>query len=179
MKQYLLFVICVITLFSSCAKPVKEKPFDVRDVDSVTVKDGADNPVKLSIKYLLDSAYNDIFKSEEELNQFFDKVVWNLKNECTYPQGFKPTNIINFAIYHNPYQYKGEKIYHLHAFVECVVTNGFGVVYEGGDILDLIAWREKDIISPEEEHIYWHVMPNETYFENCFKEDIDKKLENK
>lgn len=178
MKKLLLLAACVAVL-ASCGKQ-EVKPFNVMDYDSVTVKDGNKNEVRLSIKYLLDSTANDLIKSEEELNQFFNGIVWNLQNECNNPRTFVPEKIWNVE-FKDVIEYKGEKIYVIESLVDGVAKNGFGVEGSVSDILHLIAWREvthfeAEDDEPAEDWAYWHVMENDEFFLNKFKEDIDRKL---
>lgn len=180
MKKLLFPMLIIGMIVSSCTKQVEEKPFNVMDYDSVTVKDGADNPVRLSIKFLLDSTANDLIKSEEELNQFFERVVWNLQKKCKYERTFKPTKIWNVEC-KDIIEYKGENLYVLQSLVDGVACNAFGIEDNITDILDLLAWREVTVFEaegdePADEYVFWHVMPNEPFFLDSYKSDIDRKL---
>lgn len=177
MKKLLFIAACVAALVS-CNKQVEQKPFDVRDIDSITVKDGADNPVKLSV--LLDSTYNDLFKSEKEVNDFFERVVWNLKTQCNHPRTFVP-NYVGFLHFKDTIEYKDINIYNFQVLVQGVAKNSYGVEGDVSDILNLIAWRDVTHLEatedePAEDWVYWHVMPNDKFFMDSFKSDIDKKL---
>lgn len=179
MKKLLFIAVCVAALVS-CNKQVEQKPFDVMEYDSVTVKDGTGSPVRLSIKYLMDSTANELIKSEEELNQFFEGIVWNLERECKHPRTFIPAKVWNVECT-DIIEYNGEKIYVLKSLVDGYAKNGFGVEDKISDVLNLIAWREVTHLEGDEETpatdwAYWHIMPNDKYFVDFFKENIDKKI---
>lgn len=179
MKKLFLMTACVAVLFSSCGKQ-EVKPFDVMDYDSVTVKDGAKNDVRLSIKFLLDSTANELIKSEDELNNFFERIVWNLQTECNYPLTFVPTQILSVEC-KDVIEYRGENIYNIVSLVKGKAKNAFGVEGEISDVLDLIAWREATVFESEgdeapTEFVYWHILPNTDNFMKDFEEDIDRKL---
>ena len=179
MKRLFFITACAAVLFSSCGKQQESKPFDVRDIDSVTVKDGNKNEVRLSIKFLLDSTTNDLFQSEEELNQFFEGIVWNLQTECSNPRSFVPEKIWNVEFV-DTIEYKGEKMFVIKSLVDGVAKNGFGVEGKVSDILNLIAWREITHFEAEgdeqaEDWAFWHVMANDKFYLDKIKENIDKR----
>ncbi len=177
MKKILLFSV-VVVLCIGCNKDVSSQKFNVLDYDSVTVKDGADNPVRLNIEFLLDSTANDIIKSEEELNSFFSRIVWNLQLECNYPRTFIPTKISTLKFL-DTIEYKGDKIYVLESLVHGVASNAYGVEGDVADILDLIAWRSVTYSKADEQgHVeelfaLWSIMKNDRYYLKEFKERID------
>lgn len=177
MKKILLPLLMIVLIISSCTK-APEKPFLVTDVDSVTVKDGSDNPTRICIKYAFGydstAVINTMISDEEELEQFVNAIFWNLKNECKYPRTFKPVGLLGFKVEDSMITDKGD-VYKIRIIAKGIACNAFGVEQEINDYLDLLLWKE-----PEEADDgafnYWHAYPIDKFWINVIETGIEQKI---
>ena len=177
MKKVLFVLLMIGMIISSCTK-VQEKPFLATDVDSVIVKDGAENKVKVYVKYQLGfdsaAAINSVVRSEEELSQFVDGIYWNLKNECKYPRTFKPSRLLglNFT---DTLAYSTDTVYRFNVFAYGTACNAFGVEQEISDYFDLLAWKESEVLE-DGMFTYIHIYPNEEFWVNIISKGIGEPI---
>jgi len=178
MKKLFLFAICVMALLVSCTKQVQEEPFNAGDVDSITVKDGADNDTRISVICALDSTAYGYFFNEKELSQFYGEIVSFLRDECRYPRTFKPLRVYSVK-FKDTIDYRGITIYKIEAFLTGYAKNGFGVESDITEIFDLIAWRDVERLpaneeQPERDWAYWFVMKDRESAMKSIEHQIDR-----
>lgn len=191
MKKILLPLFTLSIILISCTQKVKEKPFLATDVDSITIKDGADNPMRLNIKFSLGLDSTDIINrmvfSEQELTEFVTGIFTNLKYSCKYPRTFKPKDLIGFEVL-DTVNFEGENILHIQVLAVGYASNAYGVESDVSEMLDLMAWKEilpplsekeqKEAIAegenPYDYTYYWHIYRNEQFWAEQLVKDIAK-----
>ena len=174
MKKFLFPLLVLAMIVSSCGK-VTEKPFKASECDSVTIKDGSENPVTISVHFLMDSAcvLNDLIENKKEYEDFIGDIFWNLKKECKYELTFKPEHLYGLEIGETEV-YNGVNMYRITTLAEGVASNGFGVPSKVSEVLHLVAWREVYTWDDGTYDVFWRVLPDDDWWMEYIKGDIDK-----
>ena len=174
MKKFLIITtVCVGFMFSSCNLQLKK--FVATDVETVTIKDGAGNPVEINVKNSLgvDTAdvINKLVSSEDEYTRFISGIFWNLKNLCNNPRTFKPEKL-GLLLMQDTIFYKDEKIYNFIVRAQGVAKNAYGVEGDVQEYLDLIAWKE--VIAHD--YVDWSIYPNNQSWLEFMNQRIDDSV---
>ena len=173
MKKLLLPIAVLSILLCSCSK-VQQEPFKASNCDSVTIKDGSENPITISVRFLMDSTciLNDIIETQDEYADFIDDVFWNLQKDCNYPRTFKPKQLFGMDVIKTEL-YNEIPIYHIKTLATGIAANAFGVEGDVDNVLNLIAWKEVYTWDDGDTDSFWRVVPDDEWWMEKVTMDID------
>lgn len=165
MKKILL-LLAVASLVIGCTnKPVeeKEKPFIPYLIDSLTIRDGAENPVKVRVRGVFghDSTaiINKWVSDTLEYRMLVESIFEELKENCYHPRTFIPDELMAFEIT-DTIPCNNSYIYKANVLATGFAKNSYGVEGEVRDILRLIMYR-RTIVYDTYSINYWMVTPDE------------------